>query len=94
MSKVKIELVTSNDVAEFSELCKTIDEDVYIKGIDEFGKEWIMNAKSVLGTLAITAVIEEKNKEKTRQLSIVDWNTIYAESDYPHLYTLLSKFAR
>lgn len=100
-NKVKIELVTSADVNEFCELCKTVkDHDVYIKGFDEFGKPWQMNAKSFLGTLALTAVIEEqiatveKNKEKAEKRNIVDWNTIYVESTYPNIYTLISKFAR
>lgn len=93
--KVRIELVTSEDVKEFSALCKTIkDHDIDIKGFDEFGKPWQMNAKSFLGTLALTAAIAKKNEEKAEMRNIVDWNTIYAESTYSNLYTLLSKFAR
>ena len=100
-NKVYIELVTSSDVEEFCRLCNTVDShDIYVKGFDEFGKPWQMNAKSFLGTLTLTAIIEEqiatvkKNKEKAEKRGIVDWNTIYAESTYPNLYTLLSKFAR
>jgi hypothetical protein len=99
--KAKIELVTSDDVSEFSALCSSIkDHDFYIKGNDEFGKPWQMNAKSFLGTLTLTACIEdqiktvERNVEKAEMRNSVDWNTIYVESTYPNLYTLVEKFAR
>lgn len=93
--KVRIELVTADDVKEFSNLCKTVkNHDVYIKGVDEFDKPWQMNAKSFLGTLALTAAVEERNKEKEEMRNIVNWNTIYVESTYPNLYTLVSKFAK
>ena len=99
--KAKIELVTSDDVSEFSALCSSIkDHDFYIKGNDEFGKPWQMNAKSFLGTLTLTACIEEqiktveRNVEKAEMRNSVDWNTIYVESTYPFLHTLLNKFTR
>ena len=42
--RAKVELVTSSDVKEFSELCKTVeDHDIYIKGFDEDGRPWQMN---------------------------------------------------
>ena len=93
--RAKVELVTSSDVKEFSELCKTVENhDIYIKGFDEDGRPWQMNAKSFLGTIALTAAIEERNKHKEQMRNIVDWNTIYVESTYPFLHTILSKFTR
>ena len=71
--RAKVELVTSSDVKEFSELCKTVeDHDIYIKGFDEDGRPWQMNAKSFLGTIALTAAIEERNKQKEQMKNIVD----------------------
>ena len=93
--RARLELVTSDDINEFCELCKTVeDHDIYIKGFDEFGRPWAMNAKSMLGTLALTTAMERKNQEKAEKRGIVDWNTIYVESTYPFLHTLLGKFTR
>lgn len=93
--RARLELVTSDDINEFCELCKTVkDHDIYIKGFDEFGRPWVMNAKSMLGTLALTTAMERRNQEKAEKRGIVDWNTIYVESTYPKLYTLVEKFAR
>jgi len=93
--RARIELITSDDIKEFCNLCKTVDNhDIYIKGFDEFGRPWVMNAKSMLGTLALTTAMEKRNQEKVEKRGIVDWNTIYVESTYPFLHTLLSKFTR
>lgn len=93
--RARIELVTSDDITEFCDLCKTVeDHDIYIKGFDEFGRPWVMNAKSMIGTLALSAAMERRNKEKAEMRGIVDWNTIYVESTYPFLYTLLNKFTK
>ena len=99
--QVKIELVTSEDIQEFVDLCNTVEDyEIVLKGYDEKGKPWQMNAKSLIGTAALTAIVQEqkeivkRNEEKAEMRGIVDWNTIYAESTYPFLYSLLNKFAR
>ena len=44
--KTYIELVTTDDVDEFTNICKTIKEDVKVKGLDENGCDWCLSAKS------------------------------------------------
>lgn len=99
--RAKIELITSSDIEEFVTLCNQVeDHDITIVGLDEKGKPWRMNAKSMIGTAALTAIINEqkeitkRDQKKTEKMGIVDWNTIYVESTYPFLHTLLNKFTR
>lgn len=99
--RAKIELVTSSDIEEFVALCNQVeDHEFALKGFDEKGKPWQMNAKSMIGTAALAAIVNEqkriteRDKEKAEMRGIVDWNTIYVESTYPFLHTLLGKFTR
>ena len=92
--QVKIELVTTEDVTEFTNLCKSIEADVFIKGKDEYGTEFTLNAKSFMGNLAMTALVKSREtikKEKTAHS--IDWNTIYVESE-ADIYNTIKKFAR
>lgn len=84
-----IELNTGSDVEEFVNICSQIPEDVTMKGVDEYGCEWSLNAKSLLCSLLMNAKLQ-KHREHTAHE--VDWNTIYVECERD-IYNLISKFA-
>lgn len=88
--KTYIELVTEDDVDEFTNICKSISEDVFIKGKDEYGSKWEMNAKSLLNSLLMKEIIKNKKQSTAHN---VDWNTIYVECERD-IYSLISKFAK
>lgn len=85
-----IELVTENDVDEFTNICKTVSEEVMIKGLDENGCKWEMSAKSLLNSLIMKEIIRNKKQSTAHN---VDWNTIYVECERD-IYSLISKFAK
>lgn len=89
MYRTYIELNTSSDVAEFTNLCSTVPEEVTLKGKDEFGCEWSLNAKSLLCSLVMSAKFQKKRGHNAHE---VDWNTIYVECE-KDIYSLISKFA-
>ena len=65
--KTYIELVTEDDVDEFTNICKSISEDVFIKGKDEYGSKWEMNAKSLLNSLLMKEIIKNKKTKHSTQ---------------------------
>jgi len=89
MYRTYIELNTSKDVAEFTNICSSIPEEVTLKGKDEFGYEWSLNAKSLLCSLIMSVKFQKNRKHNAHE---VDWNTIYVECE-KDIYSLISKFA-
>lgn len=88
--RIYIELNSSSEIAEFVNICSQIPEDVMMKGKDEYGCEWSLNAKSLLCSLVMSAKLQ-KHREHTAHE--VDWNTIYVECERD-IYNLISKFAK
>lgn len=84
----RIELITKQDVDEFTAIIENLDVDVNLEGYDEHGKPWITNGKSYLANIALMGVVNAR-KEAFRN---VDWNTItcVCEKD---IYTLIKKWA-
>ena len=89
MYKIYIELNTSKDIAEFVAICSKIKEDITMRGKDEYGCDWSLNAKSLLCSIIMNARLQ-KNREHTAHE--VDWNTVYVECK-EDIYSLISKFA-
>lgn len=87
--RVFIELNTGSEVEEFVSICSQIPEDVILRGKDEYGHDWFLNAKSLLASLVMGAKFQ-KHREHTAHE--VDWNTIYVECERD-IYNLISKFA-
>lgn len=90
MHRVYIELNTSKEVEEFVNICTQIPEEVMMKGKDEYGCEWSLNAKSLLCSLLMNARLQKHRKHNAHE---VDWNTIYVECERD-IYNLISKFAK
>ena len=87
-----IELVTTQDVQEFTELVKTVDCDVRLVGKDENGHDWNLSAKSLFGSLILASHAKE-NAKREHNAHEVDWNTIYCECE-KDIYNLIRKFVR
>nr|DAK66115.1 MAG TPA: hypothetical protein [Caudoviricetes sp.] len=49
----KIELITTKDVSEFTDVVNGIDEEVTLIGKDENGKDWTISGKSFLANLLL-----------------------------------------
>ena len=90
MYRVYIELNNSREVEEFVNICSQIPEDVTMRGKDEYGCDWSLNAKSLLASLVMSAKFQ-KHREHTAH--DVDWNTIYVECE-KDIYYLIQKFAK
>jgi hypothetical protein len=90
MYKIYVELNTSKDIAEFVDICSKIQEDVTMRGKDEYGCDWSLNAKSLLCSIIMNARLQ-KNREHTAHE--VNWDTIYVECE-KDIYSLISKFAK
>lgn len=90
MHRIYIELNTSKEVEEFVNICSQVTEDVLLKGKDEYGYEWSLNAKSLLCSLLMNAKLQKHRKHNAHE---VDWNTIYVECERD-IYYLISKFAK
>lgn len=88
--KTYINLNTKQEIEEFTSICSEIEDNVVIKGLDEYGAPWQLNAKSLLCSLIMAQKLQE-NREHTAHE--VDWNTVYVECDRD-IYNLISKFAR
>ena len=88
--KIRIELSSGNEVDEFTNICKTIPEEVTVRGLDENGCDWHLSAKSLFCSLIMKQKLQ-KHREHTAHE--VDWNTIYVECE-KDIYHLISKFAK
>lgn len=88
--RIFIELNTSKEVKEFVDICSQIPEDVIMRGKDEYGCDWSLNAKSLLCSLIMNAKLQKHRKHNAHE---VDWNTIYVECE-KDIYNLISKFAK
>lgn len=88
--KVYIELNTGSDVDEFTNICKTIPEEVIVKGLDENGCDWYLSAKSLFCSLIMKEKLQKNREHNAHE---VDWNTIYVECERD-IYPLISKFAK
>ena len=89
MYRTYIELNTGSDVAEFTNICSNVVEPVTLRGKDEYGCEWSLNAKSLLCSLVMSAKFQKSRGHNAHE---VDWNTIYVECE-KDIYSLISKFA-
>ena len=88
--RVYIELNTGSEVDEFTNICKTIPEEVIVRGLDENGSDWYLSAKSLFCSLVMKAKLQKHRKHTAHE---VDWNTIYVECERD-IYSLIAKFAR
>lgn len=88
--RTRIELTNSKDIAEFTDICYKIEEDVIVRGLDENGNEWCLSAKSLFCSLMMSAKIQQNRLHNAHE---VDWNTIYVECE-KDIYYLISKFAK
>lgn len=88
--RVYIELNTGNEVDEFTNICKSIPEEVTVKGLDENGCGWSLSAKSLFCSLIMK---EKLQKHREHTAHEVDWNTIYVECER-NIYSLIAKFAK
>ncbi len=69
----KIELITTKDVSEFTDVVNEVDEEVTLIGKDENGRDWTISGKSFLANLLlVNSVSRARNNPAHR----VDWNTI------------------
>lgn len=69
----KIELITTKDVSEFTDVVNGIDEEVTLVGKDENGKDWTISGKSFLANLLL---VNSVNRARNNPAHKVDWNTI------------------
>ena len=86
--RASVELTTSKDVEEFTNIVKAVKEDVRIIGKDENGNDWSLSAKSLFGNLMLASKAKDKDS-----VSNLDWNTIWVECK-TDIYLLISKFVR
>ena len=84
-----IQLNTSSEIEEFTNICSTVKEEVMLRGKDEHGCEWYLSAKSLFCSLVLNARAQKERKHTAHE---VDWNTIYVECERD-IYSLISKFA-
>ena len=88
--RIYIELNSGNEVDEFTNICKSIPEEVTVKGLDENGCNWSLSAKSLLCSLIMKHKLQKKREHTAHE---VDWNTIYVECERD-IYSLIAKFAK
>ena len=88
--RVYIELNTGNEVDEFTNICKSIPEEVTVKGLDENGCGWSLSAKSLFCSLIMKEKLQSHREHTAHE---VDWNTIYVECERD-IYSLIAKFAK
>lgn len=83
-----IELNTSADITEFTNICAKVPAEVMVRGKDENGCEWYLSAKSLLCSVIMNAKLQSR-KHTAHE---VDWDTVYVECE-TDIYSLISKFA-
>ena len=87
--KCEIELITSKDVLEFTNIVQKVPCDVRLSGKDENGSHWELSAKSMLCILLLGGHIDRCLHAGQN----IDWNAIYCECDQD-IYPLIKKFAK
>ena len=87
--KYRIELVTANDVKEFTKIVQSVDVDVRLEGKDEHGHHWELSAKSMLCTLLLGGHIQHRLLSPQD----IDWNTIYCSCE-KDIYPLIKEFIK
>lgn len=90
MKRYHIELNTSSELKEFTDICATITSEVMVKGKDENGSDWSLSAKSFLCSLVMSEHLKNKQKKMAHN---ADWNTIYVECE-EEIYSLIDKFVK
>lgn len=88
--KVAIELTTVTDVEKFTNLAKTVKEDVRLIGKDENGQDWNMSAKSLFCSLVMAAKLQ---KEREHTAHDVNWNTLWCVCE-KDIYELIKNYVR
>ena len=89
LHRTYIELNTSSEIEEFVNICSKIPEEVMMRGKDEYGNDWYLNAKSLFCSLIMSAKLQKHREHNAHE---VDWGTIYVECERD-IYPLISKFA-
>ena len=87
--KYEIELITAQDVQEFTKLVQSVDCDVRLMGKDEHGNPWELSAKSMLCVLLLGGHIQNRLHSEQN----IDWNAIYWECD-KDIYPVIRKFIK
>ena len=88
--RVYLELNTDEEINEFTDICKSIPEEVMVRGKDENGCDWYLSAKSLFCSLIMSAKLQRHREHNAHE---VDWNTIYVECERD-IYSLVSKFVK
>ena len=87
--KYKIELITLDDVKEFTQLVQRAVGDVRLSGKDEYGSSWELSAKSALCVFLLGGHIQHIIHNDQN----IDWNTIVCDCD-ASVYPLIKKFVK
>ncbi len=90
MHKFAVELTTAKEVEKFSEIVKTIPEDVRLIGKDENGAEWNMSAKSLYCSLVVSAKFQ---REREHTAHDVNWDTLWCVCERD-VYELIRDYVR
>lgn len=88
--RVPVEFTTASDVQRFTDLVKTVPEEVRLVGKDENGQDWNISGKSLLCSLIIARDLQKYREHNAHE---VDWNTIWCECE-SDIYTLISDYIR
>ena len=87
--KYEIELITAQDVQEFTKLVQSVDCDVRLMGKDEHGNPWELSAKSMLCVLLLGGHIQHR----LHSAQNIAWKAIYCECD-KDIYPVIRKFVK
>lgn len=85
--RAKVEFGSGKDVEKFTQLVNTVNADVWLRGKDEHGNDWVLSAKSLLCSLVISA----KMQHRKHTAHEVDWNTLWCECD-EDIYWLIKDY--
>ncbi len=88
--RVPIELVTAQDVKEFTQICQGVDAEVRVIGKDEHGSPWELSAKSLFCSLILSAQVQMKRSCTAHD---VDWNTIICVCE-KDIYSQIKRFVK
>lgn len=90
MMRVPVEFSKVSDIQRFTELVKTVDEDVRLTGKDENGQGWDISGKSLFCSLIMSAKLQHDREHTAHE---VDWNTIWCECK-KDIYSLIKDYVR